>query len=49
VSFHYAYASGIDLLRDKAVTAGSELALGPWDVAIVEEKSPLSPVVPALK
>jgi len=34
----YAYAAGTNLLDGKAVAAGQELTLAPWDLAIVEEK-----------
>ena len=33
----YAYASGMDLLTGKEVTANASLTVGPWDLAIVEE------------
>jgi beta-galactosidase len=33
----YSYGSGKDLISGKAVAHGEELALGPWDLAIVEE------------
>jgi beta-galactosidase len=34
----YSHGAGVNLLDDKVVSQGQELALGPWDVAIVEEK-----------
>ena len=38
VSFAYTYGAGQSLLDDKAVAAKGTIALGPWDVAIVEEQ-----------
>ena len=37
VKVHYAYSAGKNLLDTKAVAAGAELELAPWDVAIIEE------------
>ncbi|HEU5351046.1 MAG TPA: beta-galactosidase [Terracidiphilus sp.] len=34
----YAHGAGTNLLSDKPVAHGQELTLGPWDLAIVEEK-----------
>ena len=33
----YSYGAGTSLLEGKRVSKGQELALGPWDVAIIEE------------
>ena len=33
----YGFAAGHDLLTTTAVRAGAKVALGPWDLAIVEE------------
>ena len=38
VKANYAYGSGTDLLDGKPVSKTDPLTLGPWDVAIVEEK-----------
>lgn len=38
VKASYAYGAGVNLLNDKAVAKGDALALGPWDLAIIEEK-----------
>lgn len=37
-SVPYTYAPGVNLLDEQAVTPGISLSLGPWDVAIVEER-----------
>jgi beta-galactosidase len=37
VNFTYAYAAGTDLLDGRSVAKSSQLALAPWDVAIIEE------------
>jgi len=37
VKASYAYAAGTNLLDGKPVAKSSELALGPWDLAIIEE------------
>jgi beta-galactosidase len=34
----YAYGDGTDLLEGKAVAHGQEIEIGPWDLAIVEER-----------
>ena len=34
---HYAYGAGTNLLGGKLSRTGQEIALAPWDVAIVEE------------
>jgi len=36
--FAYAYGAGQNLLAQQAVAPGQTLTLGPWDVAIIEEK-----------
>ena len=33
----YAYGAGTELLGQKTLAKGATIALGPWDVAIVEE------------
>jgi len=33
----YGYESGTELLSQKALAKGANIALGPWDVSIVEE------------
>lgn len=38
VEFTYPYAAGTNLLGSAAVAKGQRISLGPWDVAIVEEK-----------
>jgi beta-galactosidase len=38
VKLPYGYASGSELIEGKTVSAGAELTLAPWDLAIVEEK-----------
>jgi beta-galactosidase len=37
VKVGYAYGGGTNLTDGKPVTKSQQLALGPWDVAIVEE------------
>jgi beta-galactosidase len=37
VEARYAYAAGTDLLTGKSMASGAQFALGPWDLAIVEE------------
>jgi beta-galactosidase len=37
----YAYPDGLELLAGRAVSRNSQIALKPWDVAIVEEQAPL--------
>ena len=37
-SFNYGRAAGSDLLTGKTAMAGQTLTLGPWDVAIIEER-----------
>lgn len=37
-SFAYPYSAGTELLSQKAVAPQEKLTLGPWDVAIIEEK-----------
>jgi len=37
-TFSYTYRSGMDLLSQAAVVQGQQIALKPWDAAIVEEK-----------
>ena len=37
-TFAYQQASGIDLLTDRPVDKGATVALGPWDLVIVEER-----------
>ncbi|MCL5743283.1 MAG: beta-galactosidase [Acidobacteria bacterium] len=37
-SFAYAYAPGSDLLSGKSVDKSRQVTLGPWDVAIIEER-----------
>ncbi len=39
-NFRYAHADGTNLLTGKQVTHDSDLSLGPWDVAIIEENGP---------
>jgi beta-galactosidase len=39
VDVSYSYASGSSLLDGKSVSAGQQLTLSPWDVAIVEESA----------
>ena len=34
----YGFAAGTELLSDRAAGTGDSLQLGPWDLAIVEEK-----------
>jgi beta-galactosidase len=34
----YSYTAGTNLLDGKAVAANGALVVGPWDVAIVEER-----------
>jgi beta-galactosidase len=36
-SFAYAHGSGTELLSQRLVAAGERLALGPWDLAVVQE------------
>ena len=38
VKAHYAFGAGTNLLDGKPVTKNDELTLGPWDLAIIEEK-----------
>jgi len=38
VTANYAYGSGTNLLAGKPVSKSDPLALGPWDLAIIEEK-----------
>ncbi|MGO9435365.1 MAG: beta-galactosidase [Terracidiphilus sp.] len=38
VNFTYAYGDGTGLMRGTAVPKGREITLGPWDLAIIEEK-----------
>ncbi|MFP5236739.1 MAG: beta-galactosidase [Acidobacteriota bacterium] len=38
VEFAYPYAAGTNLLGSAGVAKGGRISLGPWDVAIVEEK-----------
>jgi beta-galactosidase len=38
VKFTYAYSTGNGLLRGTTPSKGHEMTLGPWDVAIIEEK-----------
>ncbi len=40
VNFRYEDAEGTNLLTGKPVAHDSDLALGPWDVAIIEESGP---------
>lgn len=37
-SFAYAYGAGTDVLTNRVVGSGTGLTIGPWDVAVVEEK-----------
>jgi beta-galactosidase len=37
-SFEYAYAGGQELLSGKPVAGNERLKLGPWDLAVIEEK-----------
>jgi beta-galactosidase len=37
-TFPYAYATGSELLTQKAVASSQPITLAPWDLAIVEEK-----------
>lgn len=37
VTIHYTDPSGTDLLTAKAITKGTDLTIGPWDLAIIEE------------
>jgi beta-galactosidase len=37
-TFTYSYGAGENLLSEKAVSHGDKLTLGPWDVAIIEER-----------
>jgi beta-galactosidase len=37
VSFRYTGAAGVDLLTGKPIASGAQIALAPWDLAIVEE------------
>lgn len=37
-TFNYGHAAGNDLLRGKAIAASQSITLGPWDVAIIEER-----------
>jgi len=38
LKFSYAYGDGTDLLDGKAAAHGQEIEIGPWDLAIVEER-----------
>ena len=38
VKASYAYGAGTNLLDGKSVSKSEDLALAPWDLAIVEEK-----------
>jgi hypothetical protein len=38
VDVSYAYGGGTNLLDDKAVAKSSTMTIGPWDLAIVEER-----------
>jgi beta-galactosidase len=38
LKFSYAYGDGTDLLEGKAVAHGQKIEIGPWDLAIVEER-----------
>jgi beta-galactosidase len=38
VKFTYGYGDGAGLMRGSAVTRGQQITLGPWDLAIIEEK-----------
>ena len=38
VKFTYAYGNGTGLLRKTSPAQGQEISLGPWDLAIIEEK-----------
>jgi beta-galactosidase len=37
VKFTYGYGAGTGLIRGTEPTHGQEIALGPWDLAIIEE------------
>lgn len=37
-TFPYSHNAGIDLLTDKPVASSTQLTLGPWDLAIIEER-----------
>jgi beta-galactosidase len=37
-SVSYAYGAGTDLLTDRAVSSSASMVLGPWDLAIIEER-----------
>jgi beta-galactosidase len=39
-SFAYPYGGGTEVLTGRAVAAGSNLAVGAWDAAIIEEGRP---------
>jgi hypothetical protein len=38
VDVSYAYAGGTNLLDGKTVAKAGTMAIGPWDLAIVEER-----------
>ena len=37
-TFTYPYKEGTDLLTNNAIASSGKITLGPWDVAIIEQK-----------